>query len=295
MLVEQLKLMRVRDGFIAALDQSGGSTPKALLNYGVDESMYKNDNEMFKVVHDMRTRIIKSPSFNKEHILGSILFEDTMDRKIDNKYTADYLWEEKGIIPFLKIDKGLESIKDGVLMMKPINNLDSLLKKANERNIFGTKMRSVIKEFNKEGIEKIVKQQFEIAKIVIKHNLVPIIEPEIDINMKDKSKAEEVMLDFILKELDKLEFDNYVIFKLTIPTKKNLYKKLMADSRVVRVVALSGGYSREKANKLLSENNGLIASFSRALLEGLNYNQSDNEFDNVLSNSIKEIYMASIT
>jgi|SRR5690625_1718390 len=295
MSVEQLKLMRVRDGFIAALDQSGGSTPKALKNYGVSENMYNTDDEMFKLVHDFRTRIIKSPSFNKTHILGSILFEDTMNRKIDGKYTADYLWEEKGIIPFLKIDKGLEELNKGVMMMKPIDNLEPLLKEANKRHIFGTKMRSVIKEVNEEGIKDIVKQQFDVAKTVIKYNMVPIIEPEVDINMKDKAKAEDIMLKYILEELDKLDHEDYVIFKLTIPTKTNLYKKLMADSRVVRVVALSGGYSREKANKLLSENEGLIASFSRALLEGLKYDQSEDEFNKLLKESINDIYKASIT
>lgn len=293
--VKKMKLAKVRKGFIAALDQSGGSTPKALANYGVLENMYSNEDEMFDLVHEMRTRIIKSDSFTKEHILGSILFENTMDRKIDNKYTADYLWDEKEILPFLKIDKGLEDLSKGVQMMKPINNLDELLKKANKRNIFGTKMRSVVKELNEEGIKEIVRQQFDVAKKVLKYGLVPIIEPEIDINMKNKKEAEDLLLKYMLEELNLLEHDDYVIFKLTIPSKANLYKKLMADSRVLRVVALSGGYSREKANDLLSKNEGLIASFSRALLEGLNYKQTKEEFDELLLSSIKEIYKASIT
>ncbi len=294
MLEEQLKVMHSNLGFIAALDQSGGSTPKALANYGVFEDSFNNDDEMFDLVHKMRTRIIKSNSFNNNHILGAILFENTMDRKIDRYYTANYLWKEKGILPFLKIDKGLAIEENGVMLMNPIPNLEELLKRAVSRNIFGTKMRSVINELNEEGIKQIVEQQFEIAKIIISYDLVPIIEPEVNIYAKNKKEIEDILLKYIIKELDKLPAENKVIFKLTIPTKKNLYSNLMKDPKVVRVVALSGGYSRKKANRLLGKNKGLIASFSRALLEGLNANQTDLEFDQRLDKSIKEIYKASI-
>ncbi len=294
MLDKQLEVMHRNNGFIAALDQSGGSTPKALLNYGILESSYKNDDEMFNLVHEMRKRIITSPSFNNDLIVGSILFENTMDRKIDEYFTADYLWKVKGIVPFLKIDKGLMSEKDGVLMMKPIPLLDELLEKATKRNIFGTKMRSVINSYNELGIKNIVKQQFEVAKIVIKHKLVPIIEPEVSINALEKERIEDFLLLCINEELDKLKKDDKVIFKLTLPTVNNLYYDLSLNPKVVRVVALSGGYSRKKSVKLLSKNKNVIASFSRAFTEGLNVNQNDKAFDKLLLKSAKAIYKASI-
>ena len=291
---EKLKMMHENKGFIAALDQSGGSTPKALKLYGINEDKYHNEEEMFDLVHEMRKRIITSPSFTNTHIVGAILFEKTMDSKIGDLYTADYLFNKKGVLPFLKIDKGLENLKNGVQLMKPIYNLDELLKRAVKRNIFGTKMRSVIKELNDVGIKEIVKQQFEVAKVVINHGLVPIIEPEIDINMANKKEAETILLKYLLEELNNLPSTDKVIFKLTIPTTPNLYLPLIKDNRVVRVVALSGGYSREHANELLSKNNGLIASFSRAFTEGLNYYQTEKEFNEMMLASIKEIYNASV-
>lgn len=291
---KQLELMHSKKGFIAALDQSGGSTPRALLNYGVTEDAYSNEEEMYAVVHEMRTRIIKSPSFDEKHIVGAILFENTMDRKIDGKFTADYLWEDKGVVPFLKVDKGLADLENGVQLMKPMPELDELLKKAVERNVFGTKMRSVIKEVNEEGIKEVVKQQFEVAKQIIAAGLVPIIEPEVDINTENKELAEEIMFKYLVEELNKLDKDVRVMFKITIPTKPNLYLPLMSDERVVRVVALSGGYSREHSNDLLELNEGLIASFSRALTEGLHADQSEKEFDELLGSSVKSIYEASI-
>lgn len=294
MLDEQLKLMHERLGFIAALDQSGGSTPKALANYGVYDNAYTNDDEMFTLVHEMRTRIVSSPVFTSEHILGAILFENTMDRKVGKLHTADYLWKEKQIIPFLKIDKGLAQEQNGVQMMKDMPELDALLEKAVKRNIFGTKMRSVIKAANEEGIQAIVKQQFDIAKKVIAYKMVPIIEPEVDIHIDDKALAEDILLKYLYEELHQLDPSAKVIFKLTIPTKRNLYAELMKDERVVRVVALSGGYGRKLANRLLGKNKGLIASFSRALLEGLHADQTEDEFNQVLAKSIKGIYKASI-
>ncbi len=291
---DKITMMRINKGFIAALDQSGGSTPRALKLYGINEDKYHNEEEMFELVHKMRERIITSPSFTNKHIVGAILFEKTMDGKIEDLYTADYLFDKKGILPFLKIDKGLEDLQNGVQLMKPITNLEELLKRAVKRNIFGTKMRSVIKELNEEGIKEIVKQQFIVAKEVIKFGLIPIIEPEIDIKMTNKLEAEDILLKYLLKELNKLSKDELVIFKLTIPSKANLYLPLINDERVVRVVALSGGYSREHANELLSLNNGLIASFSRAFTEGLNFHQTKEEFDEMMLNSIKSIYQASI-
>lgn len=291
---DKITMMRINKGFIAALDQSGGSTPRALKLYGINEDKYHNEEEMFELVHKMRERIITSPSFTNKHIVGAILFEKTMDGKIEDLYTADYLFDKKGILPFLKIDKGLEDLQNGVQLMKPITNLEELLKRAVKRNIFGTKMRSVIKELNEEGIKEIVKQQFIVAKEVIKFGLIPIIEPEIDIKMTNKLEAEDILLKYLLAELNKLSKDELVIFKLTIPSKANLYLPLINDERVVRVVALSGGYSREHANELLSLNNGLIASFSRAFTEGLNFHQTKEEFDEMMLNSIKSIYQASI-
>ena len=292
---EKIEKMRNGKGFIAALDQSGGSTPKALKLYGIEESRYSNEAEMFDLIHQMRTRIIKSPAFNDSKILGAILFEQTMDRKIDGKYTAEYLWEEKRILPFLKVDKGLVDLDaDGVQLMKPITNLADLLKRANEHNVFGTKMRSVIKKASKEGIARVVAQQFEIANEIIAAGLIPIIEPEVDINIPDKAAAEEILQEEILKHLDKLPATSDVMLKLTLPTVENFYTPLTKHPRVVRVVALSGGYSREKANEILGKNQGIIASFSRALSEGLYDQQSDAEFNKTLADSIEGIYEASI-
>ena len=293
---KQLEKMKNGKGFIAALDQSGGSTPKALRLYGVEESAYSNDEEMFTLVHEMRTRIIKSPSFTSDRVLAAILFENTMDRKIDDKFTADYLWEEKGIIPILKVDKGLMDLEGGVQLMKPIPGLDKLLARArDERHIFGTKMRSVIKEAAEEGIKKIVDQQFEIGLQIAAAGLVPILEPEVDIHCPDKAKAEEILKKNIMEHLAKLPEDTKLMFKVTIPTIPDTYAELIADPRVVRVVALSGGYTREDSNKKLAENHGLIASFSRALSEGLNAKQTDAEFDALLKASVDSIYEASIT
>lgn len=281
-------------GFIAALDQSGGSTPKALAAYGVNEDAYTNEDEMFTLVHDMRTRIITSPAFDAQHILGAILFEQTMDREIDGMYTADYLAEKKGIAPFLKIDKGLAEEANGVQLMKPITDLDETLKRANERHIFGTKMRSVIKEANEEGIKAVVDQQFEVGKQIIAAGLVPIIEPEVDINSANKPACETLLKTELLNHLDQLKDDENVMLKLTIPTEANLYKELIQHPSVVRVVALSGGYPTDIANEKLKENEGLIASFSRALSQDLNANQSDGEFNSALGKAVKSIYEASI-
>ena len=292
---EQLKRMTEDKGFIAALDQSGGSTPKALKAYGVDESAYSGEEEMFTRVHEMRTRIIKSPSFDKNRILGAILFENTMDRKIDDLYTADYLWEKKGIIPFLKVDKGLAEEKDGVQLMKPIPGLDALLDRANERHIFGTKMRSVIKQANESGIRAIIDQQFVIGMQIAHKGLVPILEPEVDIHCPDKAKAEEIMHGIMQEYVAKLHEGAKIMFKVTIPTVDNLYADLMKDANVVRVVALSGGYSMDDANEKLARNHGLIASFSRALAQDLRFSQSDDEFNAVLKKAIDSIYQASIT
>ena len=292
---EQLKRMTEDKGFIAALDQSGGSTPKALKAYGVDESAYSGEEEMFTRVHEMRTRIIKSPSFDKSRILGAILFENTMDRKIDDLYTADYLWEKKGIIPFLKVDKGLAEEKDGVQLMKPIPGLDALLDRANERHIFGTKMRSVIKQANESGIRAIIDQQFVIGMQIAHKGLVPILEPEVDIHCPDKAKAEEIMHGIMQEYVAKLHEGAKIMFKVTIPTVDNLYAEIMKDSHVVRVVALSGGYTMDDANEKLARNHGLIASFSRALAQDLRFTQSDEEFDAVLKKAIDSIYQASIT
>ncbi|WP_349293780.1 fructose bisphosphate aldolase [Flavobacterium gelatinilyticum] len=291
---EQLNLMHSGKGFIAALDQSGGSTPKALSQYGVQENQYTNEEEMYTLVHEMRTRIIKSPAFDNQYILGAILFENTMDRKIDDQWTADYLWEKKHIIPFLKVDKGLAELANGVQLMKPISNLNELLDRAVERKIFGTKMRSVIKEANLKGIQDVVKQQFEVGLQIFEKGLIPIIEPEVDIYSADKEKSEQILKDEIKKQLDALDKDVKVMLKLSIPTVNDFYHDLMSDPHVVRVVALSGGYSREDANQKLSENHGLIASFSRALSEGLSAGQTDDEFNAQLDNSIKEIYEASV-
>lgn len=292
---EKLEKMRNGKGFIAALDQSGGSTPKALKLYGVNEDQYSNEEEMFDLIHKMRTRIIKSPAFNEEKILGAILFEQTMDSKIDEKYTADFLWEEKRVLPFLKIDKGLNDLDaDGVQTMKPNPGLADLLKKANERHIFGTKMRSVIKKASPAGIARVVDQQFEVAAQIVAAGLVPIIEPEVDINNVDKVECEEILRDEIRKHLNALPETSNVMLKLTLPTVENFYEEFTKHPRVVRVVALSGGYSREKANDILSKNKGVIASFSRALTEGLSAQQTDDEFNKTLAATIEGIYEASV-
>ncbi|MDD2297841.1 MAG: fructose bisphosphate aldolase [Sphaerochaetaceae bacterium] len=292
---EQLTRMKTGKGFIAALDQSGGSTPKALLQYGIPEDSYANDEEMFALVHTMRTRIITSPAFTKDHILGAILFENTMDRTIEELPTAEYLWNIKHIVPFLKVDKGLAELSEGVQMMKPIPDLDKLLVRAVKKGIFGTKMRSVIKEANPQGIKKLVKQQFEIAKIILNAGLVPIIEPEIDIHSKDKQASETIMKQEIIEQLALLKPDDKVMLKLSIPSVPNFYADLQADEHMVRVVALSGGYSQDEATRLLAKNNGLIASFSRALAQDLHVQQTEEQFNAVLKESIKRIYEASIT
>ncbi len=291
---KQAEIMKNGKGFVAALDQSGGSTPKALLGYGVTEDKYSNDEEMFDMVHEMRTRIIKSPAFNSDNILAAILFEQTMDRKIDGLWTGDYLWEKKGIVPILKVDKGLADEEDGVQLMKPMPDLENLLNRAVERNIFGTKMRSVIKKANPDSIENIVKQQFEVAKQIMAKGLVPIIEPEVDINSKEKRESEEILKEKLINHLDKLSKDQKVMLKLSIPSQDGYYIELINHPNVMRVVALSGGYTREDSVRYLYNNPGLIASFSRALVEGLSVDQSDQEFDLMLENSIKEIYQASI-
>ena len=292
---EQFEQMKNSKGFIAALDQSGGSTPKALKLYGVTEDQYNNEEQMFDLIHQMRTRIIKSPAFSHNKIIGAILFEQTMDRQIDGKYTADYLWDEKQVVPFLKVDKGLEPLdSDGVQLMKPINGLAELLSRANERHIFGTKMRSVVKKASPKGIARVVQQQFEVAKQIIAAGLVPIIEPEVDINIPDKSPAEAILRDEVRKQLDALPSTANVMLKLSLPTINNLYKEFTQHPRVVRVVALSGGYPREKANAILAENKGVIASFSRALTEGLSATQTDEQFNNALAHTVEGIYEASI-
>lgn len=290
---EQLNRMKSGQGFIAALDQSGGSTPKALKIYGIEETRYHNEEEMFDLIHSMRTRIVTSPAFTSEHILGAILFQQTMHRSIEGKPSADYLWDVKGVVPFLKIDKGLVEETDDIRLMKPIPDLVDILKDANEHHIFGTKMRSVILGASQKGIEAIVDQQFAFAKIISDAGLVPIIEPEVDINIKDKQEAEALLKAAIMNHLSSLHDD--VIFKLSLPTVPDFYQELMDQPHVVRVVALSGGYPREQANRILALNHGMIASFSRALSEGLSDNQSDEEFNQCLLQSINEIAKASRT
>lgn len=291
---EQLERMANGKGFIAALDQSGGSTPKALRLYGIAEDSYQGDDEMFDLVHAMRARIIKSPAFTSEYILGAILFEKTMDRTIDDVYTADYLWEKKGILPILKVDKGLAEEKDGVQLMKPIPDLDGLLKRATDRHIFGTKMRSVIQSANAAGIKQIVDQQFEVGLQIAASGFVPILEPEVNIKSADKAECEKILKTEILDRLNTLDDNVRLMFKLSLPSENGFYSDIIADKHVVRVVALSGGYTREESNALLAQNPGLIASFSRALSEGLNASQSDAEFNAMLAESIKSIYDASI-
>ena len=289
---EKLNIMKNKEGFIAALDQSGGSSAKTLKNYGILESDYNTDEEMFDLIHEMRTRVMTSKSFTNEKILGVILFEETMNRKILNKLTSDYLWEDKQILSFLKIDKGLEEEQNGVQLMKYIPNLSDLLKKAHDLGIFGTKMRSVIHSYNETGIKKIVKQQFDLAKIIYNNGLIPIIEPEVSIDSKDKEKCEELLKKEVLRYLDEIDFE--VIFKFTIPTIDNYYSDIIESKKVIRVVALSGGYKREDACLKLSRNHNMIASFSRALLENLKVSDTDQEFDSKLAESIDKIYKASI-
>jgi fructose-bisphosphate aldolase class I len=292
---EQLEKMKNGKGFIAALDQSGGSTPKALKLYGIEESAYSGEEEMFDLVHQMRTRIIKSPSLNSERTLGAILFDMTMERTIDGKGTAEYLWENKKIVPFLKIDNGLAAEENGVQVMKAIPELDDRLARANGHKVFGTKMRSVIKLANRKGIQQVVNQQFEIGKKILAAGLVPIIEPEVDINSHEKEQAEGILKLEILDQLNKLKDNQNVMLKLTLPSQDNFYSDLVAHPRIIRVVALSGGYARDEANKMLAKNNGVIASFSRALTEGLSAQQSDKEFDDALDKAVQGIFEASNT
>ena len=294
-LEQQLEKVRTQKGFIAALDQSGGSTPKALKLYGVGEDAYSNDDEMFAAVHAMRTRIVTSPAFNGDRILGAILFENTLDREIEGKSSAAYLWEEKNVVPFLKVDKGLADEENGVQVMKPIPDLDALLDKALAQPVFGTKMRSVINSANAEGIAAVVQQQFDIGKQILAKGLTPIIEPEVNINAPDKAAAEAILRDELLKQLDALEGDAPVIFKLTLPEEANFYKACQDHPKLLKMVALSGGYSREEANRRLSENSGMIASFSRATTQGLSAQQSDDEFNAMLDSTIQSIYDASST
>lgn len=290
---KQREKIKSAKGFIAALDQSGGSTPKALSLYGVEAGAWSSDDEMFELVHQMRTRIIMSPAFTGERILGAILFEGTMDRAIDGVPTAEYLWRTKNVVPFLKIDKGLADEQDGVQMMKPMPELDALLDKATGHGIFGTKMRSVIKQANDQGIRSVVRQQFELARRILDAGLVPIVEPEVDIGCPDKREAEELLKQELLQELTALDDDKQVVLKLTLPELDNFYGDLIAHPQVLRVVALSGGYSRTEANTRLARQHNMVASFSRALTEGLSKQQSDAEFNAMLDASIQSIYDAS--
>jgi fructose-bisphosphate aldolase class I len=290
---DQLQKMREAAGFIAALDQSGGSTPKALKLYGVPEDSWSGDDEMFDLMHQMRARIIKSPAFNGDRILGAILFEQTMDRQIDGLETGDFLWSKKNIVPFLKIDKGLEAEADGVQLMKPMPGLDELLKRGVARNMFGTKERSVIKLAQPAGVAAIVTQQFEVGVQVLGHGLVPILEPEIDIHSPEKAQAEELLKAALLSGLKQVPDGQQIMLKLTLPETDGFYAELVEHPKVLRVVALSGGYSREEANARLGRNPGVVASFSRALTEGLSAQQSDDEFDAALDNSVSSIFAAS--
>ena len=292
---EQLQKIKTSPGFVAALDQSGGSTPKALRLYGIQENTWSSDEEMFTIVHQMRTRIITSPAFNGERIIAAILFENTMEREIEAQPTADYLWKVKRVVPFLKVDQGLTAEKDGVQLMKPMPKLDALLDKARGKHIFGTKMRSVIKQADEAGIKEIVLQQFEIGQQIISSNLVPILEPEVDIHCPEKAKAEQLLKAAILKKLNELPAGQFVMLKLTLPEQDDFYADLVKHSKVVRVVALSGGYSQEEANNRLRKQHSVVASFSRALVEGLTAQQSDAEFNAMLDKSIQSIFDASNT
>ncbi|HUP52614.1 MAG TPA: fructose bisphosphate aldolase [Longimicrobiales bacterium] len=292
---DQLEKIRTGGGFIAALDQSGGSTPKALGQYGISEDAWSGDDEMFDLVHEMRARIITSPAFDGDRILGAILFEGTMDREIEGTPTAEYLWKEKRVVPFLKVDKGLADVANGVQLMKPIPGLDGLLKRAKAKGVFGTKMRSVVKRADAVGIAAIVRQQFEIGKQILGQGLVPILEPEIDINCPDKAEAEELLRKELLAGFDRLGPEQRVMLKLTLPEEADFYRPCVQHPKVLKVVALSGGYSRDEANARLERNHGVVASFSRALVEGLVAQQSDEEFNRELAGSISSIYAASMT
>jgi fructose-bisphosphate aldolase class I len=292
---QQYEKIKSQPGFIAALDQSGGSTPKALANYGIGADGFSNDEEMYAVVHQMRSRIVTSPSFNGDRILGAILFENTMDRDIDGRSTADYLWGVKNVVPFLKVDKGLADEDNGAQVMKPMPDLDALLSRGKQKGIFGTKMRSVIKTANPTGVNAVVDQQFEIGKRIIAAGLVPIIEPEVDIHSAQKSEIEALLIVALMKHLDELGDDQFVILKLTLPEQANYYASCIGHPQVLRVAALSGGYSREEANRRLATNHGMVASFSRALTEGLSSQQSDDEFNTMLDGSIESIVQASRT
>jgi len=291
---EQFQKMRAGKGFIAALDQSGGSTPKALRLYGLDETAYSGEAEMYDLIHTMRTRIITSPVFTGERILGAILFERTMDRQIEGKGSAEYLWEDKAIVPFLKVDKGLAAEADGAQVMRPIPDLDALLARANEHGLFGTKMRSVIKLADPAGVEAVVRQQFEVGRQILGAGLVPIIEPEIDIHSPEKAAAEDLLKAALLAEVERLAGDQHIMLKLTLPDRDGFYSELVDHPRVLRVVALSGGYTRADANARLARNHGVVASFSRALTEGLTAQQTQAEFDAALDASIASIYVASM-
>lgn len=292
---KQLAKVIGQDGFIAALDQSGGSTPKALKLYGVEEDAYNNDEQMFAVVHKMRSRIITSPSFNGDRVLGAILFENTLDREIEGLNSACFLWQNKNVVPFLKVDKGLADLADDVQLMKPIPELDVLLRKAKAQNVFGTKMRSVIKLANQAGIAAVAEQQFAVGKQIIAAGLVPIIEPEVDINSPQKADAEQILKEQLLLQLNQLADDQQVMLKLTLPERANFYRDCIEHPRVLKVVALSGGYDRNEATRRTAENNGMIASFSRALTEGLNAQQSDEAFNQSLDSAIEAIFQASKT
>ena len=287
--------IRTQCGFLAALDQSGGSTPKALSNYGIEKDAWSSEEEMFALVHQMRARIVTSPSFNGDRILAAILFEGTMDREVSGELTADYLWNVKRIVSFLKVDKGLADEKDDVQVMKPISGLPALLDKARTKRIFGTKMRSVIKKANASGIDAIVDQQFELAAQILGAGLVPIVEPEVDIHSPDKARAEDLLKAALLASLNKLSADQLVMLKLTLPEQADLYADLVTHPKVLKVVALSGGYSRQEGNDRLRRNHGVVASFSRALVEGLSFQQSDAQFDAMLDAAVQSIYEASLT
>ena len=292
---DQLEKIQKEDGFIAALDQSGGSTPKALRLYGIEEDAYDGEEAMFDLIHEMRSRIVTSPSFNGDRIMGAILFEMTMDREIDGQGSAAYLWNEKRVVPFLKCDKGLADEADGAQVMKPMPDLDALLARARDKGVFGTKMRSVIKEANAAGVDAVVDQQFDVGKQIIAAGLVPIIEPEVDIHSPTKAEAEVLLKTAILSQLDALADDQLVMLKLTLPEEDNFYRELIEHPNVLKVVALSGGYSRDESNERLSRQNGMVASFSRAFTEGLSAQQSDDEFNAALDQSIGSIFEASCT
>jgi fructose-bisphosphate aldolase class I len=291
---EQFNKVRLGDGFIAALDQSGGSTPKALKLYGVGEDAYTNEQEMYDRIHEMRTRIITSPAFGGDRVMGAILFENTMDRDIEGRGTADYLWSEKGVVPFLKVDKGLLPETNGVQLMKPMGDLDRLLERARQKGVFGTKMRSVILRADAGGIQSIADQQFDVGRQILQAGLVPILEPEVDIKSPDKAMSEQYLKQYLLAGLESIGDDQSVMFKVTLPEQDNFYRELVEHPKVLKVVALSGGYSREEANAKLARNPGVVASFSRALTEGLRADQSDEEFNRALDQAIQSIYEASV-